>query len=130
MATRMALPEESSRVASARTATVMVCVAALPPWLATMGTSTASATIFSSSPENRPSTEEAMKAVIILTKSQVKRLRVIHSTEEESSSPARTPPSALMSSSASSSITSTMSSMVITPTRRPLWSVTGAETRL
>ena len=45
--TRNALLEPSSRVASARTATVMVWVAALPPWLATIGASTASATIFS-----------------------------------------------------------------------------------
>jgi len=40
MTTRKALLEPSSRVASARTATVMVCVAALPPWLATIGAST------------------------------------------------------------------------------------------
>ena len=39
-------------------------------------------------------------------------------------------PSARISSSASSSITSTMSSTVITPTSRPLSSVTAAETRL
>ena len=44
--TRQALASVSSRVASARTATVMVWVVALPPWLATIGASTASATIF------------------------------------------------------------------------------------
>src|SRR3984893_3361391 len=46
--TRKALLDPSSRVAKARTATVMVWVAALPPWLATIGASTANATIFSS----------------------------------------------------------------------------------
>jgi len=46
--TRIALNDPSSRVASARTATVMVWVAALPPWLATIGANTASATIFCS----------------------------------------------------------------------------------
>ena len=65
--------EPSSRVASARTATVMVWVAALPPWLATIGASTASATIFSSWPSNRPSTEDARNAVARLTSSQLKR---------------------------------------------------------
>ena len=44
--TRQALVLDSSRVASARTATVMVWVPALPPMLATIGISTASATIF------------------------------------------------------------------------------------
>ena len=88
-------------MASARTATVMVCVVALPPWLATIGASTASATIFCNEPSNRPSTEEARNAVTRLTSSQLKRLRaMVHTVSESSSS--RTPPSALMSSSASS----------------------------
>ena len=43
--------EPSSRVASARTATVMVWVAALPPWLATIGASPAHAQIESADVE-------------------------------------------------------------------------------
>ena len=50
--TRQTLALDSSRVASARTATVMVWVPALPPMLATIGISTASATIFSIAPSN------------------------------------------------------------------------------
>jgi hypothetical protein len=42
---RAALALDNSCGASARTTTVMVCVAALPPWLATIGASTASAAI-------------------------------------------------------------------------------------
>ena len=109
---------------------VMVCVAALPPWLATIGASTASATIFCNSPSNRPSTEEARNAVARLTSSQLKRLLAMVHTESDSSSSPFTPPSALMSSSASCSITSTMSSNVITPTMRSCASTTGAATRL
>ena len=75
-----------SRVASARTATVMVCVPALPPWLATIGASTASATIFSSWCSKPFSTEEARNAVRRLTNSQPKRLRAISQTLAESSS--------------------------------------------
>jgi len=66
---RAALALDNSCVASARTATVMVWVAALPPWLATIGASTASATIFCNSPSNRPRTEDARKAVARLTSS-------------------------------------------------------------
>ncbi len=128
--TRRPLDEPSSRVASARTATVMVWVAALPPWLATIGASTASATIFCSSPSNRPSTEDARKAVARLTSSQLKRPLAMVQTLSDSSSSLVTPPSALRSSSASSSMTSTTSSMVMTPTSRFVVSTTGAATRL
>src|SRR4029079_10256198 len=128
--TRNALLEPSSRVASARTATVMVWVAALPPWLATIGASTASATIFSSWPSNRPSTEDARNAVARLTSSQLKRARAMVQTVSDNSSWLLTPPSAFKSSSASSSMTSTTSSMVMTPTRRLVVSTTGAATRL
>ena len=128
--TRNALLEPSSRVASARTATVMVWVAALPPWLATIGASTASATIFSSWPSNRPSTEDARNAVARLTSSQLKRARAMVQTLSDSSSSLVTPPSAFRSSSASSSMTSTTSSMVMTPTSRLVVSTTGAATRL
>ncbi len=126
---RAALALDNSRVASARTATVMVCVAALPPWLATIGARTASATIFSSCPSNRPSTEDARNAVARLTSSQLKRPRAMVQTGSESSSSRPTPPRARRSSSASSSITSTISSKVITPTSRSCSSTTGAETR-
>ena len=83
---RPAFALDSSRVASARTATVMVCVAALPPWLATIGASTASATIFCNSPSNRPSTEDARKAVARLTSSQLKRPRAMVQTGSDNSS--------------------------------------------
>ena len=53
----------------------MVWVAALPPWLATIGANTASATIFCSSPSNKPSTDEARNAVARLTSSQLNRPR-------------------------------------------------------
>ena len=96
----------------------MVWVAALPPWLATIGASTASATIFSSWPSNRPSTEDARKAVARLTSSQLKRPLAMVQTLSDNSSSLVTPPSAFRSSSASSSITSTTSSMVMTPTSR------------
>ena len=86
---RPALALDNSRVASARTATVMVWVAALPPWLATIGASTASATIFCSSPSNRPSTEEARKAVARLTSSQLNRPRAMVQTGSDSSSSRR-----------------------------------------
>ena len=70
------------------------------------------------SPSKRPSTDDAMKAVIRLTKSQTNRLFAVHHTVSESSSFSETPPSAFTSASASSWMTSTMSSIVITPTRR------------
>src|ERR1700674_3620406 len=108
---------------------VMVCVVALPPWLATIGASTASATICCSSAWNSPSTDEARNAVARLTSSQLKRPRAIFHTGSESCSLACTPPSALMSASASRSITSTTSSTVSTPIRRPFSSTTGAATR-
>ena len=52
--TRQALARPRSRVASARTATVMVCVPALPPIEATIGIRTASATIFCSESLEQP----------------------------------------------------------------------------
>src|SRR5262245_36487353 len=126
---RAALALDNSCVASARTATVMVWVAALPPWLATIGASTASATIFCNSPSNRPSTEDARNAVARLTSSQLKRPRATNNTGSDSSSSRPTPPRARMSSSASCSITATMSSKVMTPTSRSASSTTGVATR-
>src|SRR5262249_35913654 len=70
---RRALARLSSRVASARTATVMVWVPALPPMLATIGMSTASDTIFCSDPSNRLMTHDASSAVSRLANSQVNR---------------------------------------------------------
>ncbi len=60
---RQALAGPRSRVASARTATVIVWVPALPPIEATIGIRTASATIFSIEPSKRRITLEAMSAV-------------------------------------------------------------------
>ncbi len=104
-------------MASARTATVMVCVPALPPIEATMGISTASATICSMVASNRLITSEARMAVARLARSQVKRRRVVSHTVSATDSPA-TPPMRRMSSEASSCTTSTTSSAVITPTSR------------
>ena len=60
---RQALALDSSRVASARTATVMVWVPALPPMLATIGISTASATILAIDPSNWLITQADSSAV-------------------------------------------------------------------
>ena len=78
-------------MASALTATVMVCVPALPPIDATIGISTASATICSMVASNRLITAEARIAVTRLASSQVKRSRVVCHTESLTNSPA-TPP--------------------------------------
>ena len=117
-----------SRVASARTATVMVCVAAFPPIDATMGMSTASATISWMVASNMPMMSEATTAVPRLMSSHTKRERAVSRTESDSSS-SPTPARRRMSSSASSRMTSTTSSMVSTPTSRPLASTTGADRR-
>ena len=79
-------------MASARTATVMVCVPALPPIEATMGMRMASATICSSVASNREITQEASTAVRRLMKSQAKRERVVSSTVVVIVSSAPTPP--------------------------------------
>ncbi len=91
----------------------MVCVVALPPWLATIGASTASATIFCKlvleqaehrgrEERGREVDQQPVEAALGDGPDRVGQLFV-----------AVTPPSALMSSSASSSITSTMSSKVM-----------------
>ena len=79
--TLSALAGPRSCVASARTATVMVCVPALPPIEATIGISTASATICSMVASNRLITREARMAVTRLASSQVKRCLVVRHTE-------------------------------------------------
>ena len=84
--TRQALALDNSRVASARTATVMVCVPALPPMLATIGISTASATIFSIEPSNWLITQDASSAVSRLANSQGNRPLAMVQTESDSSS--------------------------------------------
>ncbi len=71
---RGALAAPSLLVASARTVTVMVCVPALPPIDATIGISTASATICSIVASNSLMTNEARTAVPRLTTSQGTRL--------------------------------------------------------
>ena len=115
------------RNASARTATVTVCVPALPPIEATMGISTASATSRSMVASKSPITAEATTAVSRLINShEVRPCIVSQRLERTLESP--TPASAIRSSSASSSMTSMTSSMVITPISRPCSSVTGALT--
>ena len=124
---RIALAGVTSLVASARTVTVSVWVPALPPIEATIGMSTASATICSMVASNCQMTVEATIAVPRLTRSQAKRRRVVfHAGSCRSVS--LTPPRRMMSSSASSSITPTTSSTVTTPISRPESSTTGAET--
>ena len=69
-----------SLVASARTATVIVWVPALPPIEATMGMRTARATISRIVPSKMPMTMDAITAVPRLMKSHQKRLRVVSIT--------------------------------------------------
>lgn len=97
------------RVASARTATVMVCVAALPPIEATMGMRMASTTICSIVASQNEITHEARTAVSSFTKSQAKRERVVSITVVASVSSAPTPPRCSNCSAASCWMTSTMS---------------------
>ena len=108
----------------------MVWVPALPPIEATIGMRMASATICSIVASNSEITQEASTAVSRLMKSQAKRERVVSSTVSLIVSSAPTPPRCSTCSSASSWITSTMSSAISVPMRRPLSSVTAAETRL
>ena len=115
-------------MASARTATVTVWVPALPPIEATIGISTASATIFSMAPSNWPITKEASTAVARFTVSHTARSRAVR-TGLACMSSMPTPPIFKRSSSASSSITSTTSSTMITPRSRPRSSTTGQDTR-
>ena len=79
--TRQTLVLDSSRVASARTATVMVCVPAFPPMLATIGISTASATILASASSKLLITQEASSAVSRFANSQGKRPLAMRQTE-------------------------------------------------
>ena len=67
----------------ARTATVMDCVPALPPMLATIGISTASATIFSIEPSNWLITQRGQQRGHRLASSQGKRLRTMVQTESD-----------------------------------------------
>ena len=83
---RRALALDSSRVASARTVTVMVWVPALPPMLATIGISTASATIFAIEPSKWLMTQAETSAVSRLASSHGKRLLAMVQTESDSSS--------------------------------------------
>ena len=64
-------------MARARTATVRVWVPALPPMEATIGMSTARATICSMVASKKPITTEATMAVIRLTTSQLDRSLVV-----------------------------------------------------
>ena len=113
----------NSRIAIARTATVMVWVPAFPPIEATIGISTASATIFSIVFSKNPITIEAATAVSRFTNSHGVRPRKVSSTEVRIDA-SDTPASAIKSSSASSSITSIISSSVIMPASLPSLSTT------
>ena len=77
---RVVLTAPSSPVASARTATVMVWVPALPPMEATIGISTASATMCSMVASNCLMTAEARMAVTRLINSHQKRAGTIWRT--------------------------------------------------
>ncbi len=126
--TRRAFEPVRSRVASARTATVSDCVAALPPMEATIGIRTASATSAWMVASNCAITSEARIAVIRFTNSHGKRCRTICAVRSLRLSSPR-PASRRMSSSVSSSRTAMASSMVMTPESRPPESTTGAEIR-
>ncbi len=123
--TLSALARVRSRVASARTATVIDCVPALPPMLATIGISTASAVTAAITPSNCAITRDARIAVTRFTASHGNRCRAIASVRSfRLSSP--TPASSSRSSSCSSDRTAIASSIVITPITRPPSSTTGA----
>ena len=79
---RMAFAGVSSFTASARTATVNVCVPALPPMEATMGMRTARATICAIVASKTEITRLARIAVNRFTKSQENRRRVVSATSE------------------------------------------------
>ena len=123
----LALPSWPS--AMLRTTSVSVWLPAMPPMLATMGISTASATTFSSVSWNRPTTQEARKAVARLTPSHTARRRAAGSTGAKVSSSSDRPVRLMRECSDSSRMTSTTSSMVMRPRRRPSASTTGADTR-
>ena len=115
-------------VARARTVMVSVWVPAFPPIEATMGMSTARATICSMVASNILITSEAKAAVTRLTSNQAKRFAEDWSTPSPIvSSP--TPPRSKISSSNSSRATSITSSTVIIPSNFPEASITPAVVR-
>jgi len=126
---RIALVGVRSRVARPRTATVRLWVPALPPIEATIGISTASATIWAIAASNWAMTSEARIAVTRFTNSHGSRCFVVSPTRSERLDSSPTPASRRMSSSCTSSSTFIASSIVITPTSRPSSSTTGAEIR-
>ena len=124
------LPGPTWSRARPRVTSVRVWLPATPPMLATTGISTASATICSIEPPKRPITQAATKALSRFTPSQMARRRALTHTGANMSVSSSRPALASRLCSTSSRITSTMSSMVMRPTRRPSSSTTGAETKL
>ena len=108
---------------------VRVWVPAMPPMLATTGSSTASATTLAMVASKTLMTAAARKAVMRLTPSHTARRRADLSTGAKVSSSGSRPARASTASSASSAMTSTTSSMVMRPTSLPSPSSTGADTR-
>ena len=108
---------------------VSVWLPAMPPMLATMGISTASATICSSVPWKRPITHAARKAVSRLMPSHTARRRELTSTGANMSASSSRPAICITARSESSRIRSTTSSTVMRPIRRPSVSTTGADIR-
>ena len=115
--------------ASPRIMMVRVWLPAMPPILATMGISTASATTFSSVPSYRPMTQEARNAVARLMPSQTARRRALSIAGAKMSLSSSRPAMLINEWSASSRITSTTSSIVMRPNSLPSSSMTGADTR-
>ena len=109
-----------------RTISASTCVPALPPMPATIGISTASATIFSIVPSNWPTTLAARNAVPRLIASQSRRRRNARGTGLNRSSSSSRPAAPSAWCSACSRMMSTTSSMVMRPSRMLLSSTTGA----
>jgi hypothetical protein len=101
----------------------------LPPIEATIGISTASATIWSIESAKKSITTDARIAVSRFTNSQTARPFAASSTLSDRLLSSLTPARRRMSSSCSSSSTAIASSMVMTPTSRPSASTTGVEIR-
>ena len=116
-----------SRVASARTVTVMTWTPALPPIAATIGIRTASATVCWIVSWNCEMTVAAIMVLISVTTSQRTRCQAMMCGGAWKSV-SEAPTIFIRSSSASSSITRTTSSTVTTPISRPASSTTGADT--
>ena len=112
-----------------RITSVRVWLPAMPPMLATMGISTASATTRSSVVWNRPITHAARKAVTRLMPSHTARRRELVRIGANMSASSSRPAMCIIARSELSRIWSTTSSTVIRPSNRRSASTTGAESR-